>query len=264
MRPVRSVAILSAALLMPLGCTATDRTDSTPTTQAPTTTTTTERSTTTTVAVLAARDWLNSRMEVECGLEAPLVVELTDGHWASQDEDVTVTDVIPVDVDGDGGDEVLVEATCTGGSHGYFEQALLFDELAGSIARVGPPVVAQQVTRDGANYVIREPGYEGDAPLCCPTHYEYARYIFDPDEPGFVAEESWKGEYTGTARPEAAETLIPGLPCSPGSHPDCVDENGGQYTYVEGYSACMQANSDFPEACADLDGDGYPGYPDTQ
>lgn len=264
---LRGVAILSTSGLLTLACTAADSTDSMPPTQTSPTTTepsTTTAPSTTTVAALTGRDWLNSTMEVDCGAEAPLVVDLTDGHWASKDEDVTVSDVMYVDVDGDGGDEVVVEATCTAGAHGHFEQALLFDELAGSIARIGRPVVAQQVTRDGATFVAREPGYDDDAPLCCPTHYEFVRYVFDRGEPGFVPKEYWKGDYTGSARPEERTALVPGQPCAPGSHSDCVDEGGGQYTYVEGYAACMQEYADLPEACADLDGDGYPGYPDSQ
>jgi hypothetical protein len=260
MRPLRGVAALSASGLLALSCSADDSSVA----PSQTSTTTTAPSTTTTVSALAARDWLNSTMEVECGLETPFVVDLTDGHWASEGDDVTVTDITFVDVDGDGGDEVVVEATCTGGAHGVFEQALLFDELAGSVARIGRPVVAEQVTRDGATYVTREPGYDDSAPLCCPTHYDFARYVFDSAEPGFVAKEHWKDAYTGTGPSGETRALVPGEPCQAGSHPDCVDQGGGEYTYVEGYSSCMQEFADLPEACADLDGDGYPGYPDTQ
>lgn len=237
----------------------------TTTTSAPPTTTTS--TTTTTVPLLAAHDWLNSTLEVECGLSEPLVVHLHDGHWASGTEpgstDVTVTDVVFMDVDADGSDETVVEATCTGGSHGFFEQALLFDEVAGSVARIGRPVVAQQVTREDLTYVTREPGYDDNSPPCCPTHYKFIRYAYDADEPGYVLTESWRGEYTGTGQ-SASHEPVPGEPCTPGSHEDCVDQGGGRYTYVAGYSQCMEENPDFPEFCADPDGDGYPGYPDSQ
>lgn len=68
---------------------------------------------------------------------------------------------------------------------------------------------------------------------------------------------------TTPASTEPNNGLAPGDPCSQeeGS-PDCIDpENDGSATYLIGGADCM-ANSPLPEMCADLDGDGYAGYPD--
>jgi hypothetical protein len=66
-----------------------------------------------------------------------------------------------------------------------------------------------------------------------------------------------------TAPPD--DGLAPGDPCSPeeGS-PDCIDPEGdGSYTYLEGGAQCLAENPDSPAICADLDGDGRAGYPDS-
>jgi hypothetical protein len=64
---------------------------------------------------------------------------------------------------------------------------------------------------------------------------------------------------------EPANGLKPGDACSleEGS-PDCIDPDGdGEGTYLIGGAACMNDSPD-PALCADLDGDGYAGYPDSQ
>ncbi len=61
-----------------------------------------------------------------------------------------------------------------------------------------------------------------------------------------------------------APALVPGQPCSPGSSPDCIDPEGdGSYVYLIGGGECMASPIAGGE-CADLDGDGHAGYPDSQ
>ena len=214
---------------------------------------------------------MNSTYDVECGSGEPLRVTLQDGHWADAvsagSTDITLTEVHELDVDpSDDADEVVVELTCTGGAKGFFEQALLFDEVAGSPARVGRPVIGQQVERQGANFEASEPYYDDFAPLCCPSHTSITTYSFDADEPGFVPIDSRLVPYTGSgqAATESA-SLSPGEPCAPGSHEDCTDETGdGTYRYVPGHAACRAEYPNFYEICVDLDNDGSPGYSDSR
>jgi cell division septation protein DedD len=68
-----------------------------------------------------------------------------------------------------------------------------------------------------------------------------------------------------TAAPPAppAPSLVPGQPCAPGSSPDCIDPEGdGSFVYLLGGGECM-ASPIGGSLCADLDGDGYAGYPDS-
>jgi hypothetical protein len=63
---------------------------------------------------------------------------------------------------------------------------------------------------------------------------------------------------TSTAEPGQT----PGEPCAEGSSPDCIDPFGdGDFVYLLGGADCMDSPIGGP-ACADLDGDGYAGYPD--
>ncbi|HMJ74755.1 MAG TPA: hypothetical protein VK507_02225 [Iamia sp.] len=64
---------------------------------------------------------------------------------------------------------------------------------------------------------------------------------------------------------EGSNGLSPGDPCSleEGS-PDCIDPDGdGEGVYLLGGAACVAGAPD-PSSCADLDGDGYAGYPDSE
>jgi hypothetical protein len=73
------------------------------------------------------------------------------------------------------------------------------------------------------------------------------------------------GGGTATTSTEPANGLKPGDACSleEGS-PDCIDPEGdGEGVYLIGGAACI-ADSGDPATCADLDGDGYAGYPDSQ
>jgi hypothetical protein len=64
--------------------------------------------------------------------------------------------------------------------------------------------------------------------------------------------------------PTTATPPQPGEPCALGSFPDCIDpELDGQGVYLVGGAACMEAFPNNPGLCADLDGDGHAGYPDT-
>jgi len=71
-----------------------------------------------------------------------------------------------------------------------------------------------------------------------------------------------------TSPTTAAPIPIPGAPepgsaCTQYSSVDCIDPFGdGQFVYLIGGGACIAAS---PSAaiCADLDGDGYAGYPDA-
>jgi hypothetical protein len=64
--------------------------------------------------------------------------------------------------------------------------------------------------------------------------------------------------------PTTATPPQPGEPCALGSFPDCIDpELDGQGVYLIGGAACMEAFPNNPGLCADLDGDGHAGYPDT-
>lgn len=75
-----------------------------------------------------------------------------------------------------------------------------------------------------------------------------------------------------TTKPPVATTtapgsngLKPGDPCSleEGSV-DCVDPDGdGNGVYLTDGAACMATHPD-PSMCADLDGDGVAGYPDSE
>jgi hypothetical protein len=70
---------------------------------------------------------------------------------------------------------------------------------------------------------------------------------------------------TSSASPSTATipALVPGEPCLPGSDPDCIDPFGdGQYVYLIGGAECM-ASPIGGSMCADLDGDGRAGYPDS-
>lgn len=79
------------------------------------------------------------------------------------------------------------------------------------------------------------------------------------------------GTTVSTSEPAGATTtapangLKPGDPCSleEGS-PDCIDpEDDGEGVYLIGGADCV-ANIPDPATCADLDGDGHAGYPDSQ
>lgn len=62
-----------------------------------------------------------------------------------------------------------------------------------------------------------------------------------------------------------ADTLDPGESCSPEEGlPDCIDPEGdGTYVYLIDGGDCISVRPD-PATCADLDGDGIAGYPDSQ
>jgi hypothetical protein len=63
---------------------------------------------------------------------------------------------------------------------------------------------------------------------------------------------------TSTAEPGQT----PGEPCTQGSSPDCIDPFGeGEFVYLLGGADCMAGPLSGP-MCADLDGNGYAGYPD--
>ncbi len=67
---------------------------------------------------------------------------------------------------------------------------------------------------------------------------------------------------TTTAAPVIPAT-VPGSACVEGSSRDCIDPFGdGQFVYLIGGGDCIVAMPD-PAICADLDGDGYAGYPDA-
>lgn len=58
-------------------------------------------------------------------------------------------------------------------------------------------------------------------------------------------------------------TTVPGSACAEGSSRDCIDPLGdGQFVYLIGGGDCIAAVPN-PAICADLDGDGYAGYPDA-
>ena len=58
-------------------------------------------------------------------------------------------------------------------------------------------------------------------------------------------------------------TTVPGSSCVEGSSRDCIDPLGdGGFVYLIGGGDCIAAVPD-PAICADLDGDGYAGYPDA-
>jgi hypothetical protein len=60
----------------------------------------------------------------------------------------------------------------------------------------------------------------------------------------------------------AAPGQTPGAPCAQGSSPDCIDPFGdGSFVYLLGGADCMASPIGGP-SCADLDHDGYAGYPD--
>ena len=66
---------------------------------------------------------------------------------------------------------------------------------------------------------------------------------------------------TSTSAP--IPTTVPGSPCVEGSSRDCIDPFGdGVFVYLIGGGDCIAAVPD-PAICADLDGDGYAGYPDA-
>jgi hypothetical protein len=69
-------------------------------------------------------------------------------------------------------------------------------------------------------------------------------------------------ETTGSTTPSTTRPLLPGDPCELGSNPDCIDPDGdGNGVYLINGGACIAA---LPvELCADLDGDGVAGYPDS-
>ena len=60
-----------------------------------------------------------------------------------------------------------------------------------------------------------------------------------------------------------------GSRCDPGSWTDCVGgraTHDGLWRYIPGFAECLQAfgsTYESPGLCTDLDGDGFPGYPDT-
>ena len=62
-----------------------------------------------------------------------------------------------------------------------------------------------------------------------------------------------------------APPIEPGDPCSPEEGlPDCIDPEGdGTYVYLIDGGDCVSVRPD-PSTCADLDGDGIAGYPDSQ
>lgn len=61
-----------------------------------------------------------------------------------------------------------------------------------------------------------------------------------------------------------APALVPGAPCSLGSHPDCIDPDGdGVGTYLLLGADCMATFPDAPQLCVDVDQDGIAGYPDS-
>ena len=66
---------------------------------------------------------------------------------------------------------------------------------------------------------------------------------------------------TSTSAP--IPTTVPGSSCVEGSSRDCIDPLGdGVFVYLIGGGDCIAAVPD-PAICADLDGDGYAGYPDA-
>lgn len=63
--------------------------------------------------------------------------------------------------------------------------------------------------------------------------------------------------------PPTPPAPVPGEECEPGSFVDCVDQYGDEHwRYIEGWSQCV-ANYGDSGPCADLDEDGYAGYPDS-
>lgn len=69
---------------------------------------------------------------------------------------------------------------------------------------------------------------------------------------------------SSTTSSTATPSLSPGADCALGSDPDCIDPDGdGQGTYLIGGADCIAALPGSPELCADLDGDGVAGYPDS-
>jgi hypothetical protein len=67
----------------------------------------------------------------------------------------------------------------------------------------------------------------------------------------------------GSVPPTTVPLLVPGQPCAPGSDPDCIDPYAdGQFVYLIGGADCM-ASPIGGSMCADLDGDGRAGYPDS-
>jgi hypothetical protein len=67
----------------------------------------------------------------------------------------------------------------------------------------------------------------------------------------------------GSVPPTTVLLLVPGQPCVAGSDPDCIDPFAdGDFVYLVGGAACMAGPLGGP-ACADLDGDGRAGYPDS-
>ena len=67
---------------------------------------------------------------------------------------------------------------------------------------------------------------------------------------------------SGVTPPTGAPGFTPGQDCAAGSAPDCIDPEGdGTFVYLIGGADCM-ASPLSESACADLDGDGFAGYPD--
>ena len=67
---------------------------------------------------------------------------------------------------------------------------------------------------------------------------------------------------SGVTPPTATPGFDPGQPCTAGSSPDCIDPEGdGTFVYLIGGADCM-ASPLSESVCADLDGDGFAGYPD--
>jgi hypothetical protein len=71
--------------------------------------------------------------------------------------------------------------------------------------------------------------------------------------------------YPDSEGTDGSDGLSPGDPCSleEGS-PDCIDPDGdGEGVYLLGGADCVASAPDVA-LCADLDGDGYAGYPDSE
>ncbi len=68
----------------------------------------------------------------------------------------------------------------------------------------------------------------------------------------------------GACTDDDPEGVQPGQACQLGSSPDCIDPEGdGAGTYLTGGAQCMKDLGASRAMCADLDGDGEAGYPDS-
>lgn len=129
---------------------------------------------------------------------APGSIGITGGQSALLDEATVARltvdpEVLYADLDGDGGDEAVVQATCSYGANGEQDAVqvwsvvgrlpVLVDTVIGAPdavadgSRFPPPVV--DVAVEGGELVVRFGVYDDDAPHCCPSSQAAVTYQLD-------------------------------------------------------------------------------------